>query len=173
MPLKPRICLIGAMAKNRVVGGNNRLLWHLPADLKHFRSLTSGHTVLMGRKTWDSLPERVRPLPGRRNLVCSTNPLWHAEGAERVASVEQALALSANAPELWVIGGGEIWTAALPYAHRVSLTEIHQDFEGDTHFPLLPAGWVEVQRECHRAAAPNDYDFDFVTYERPAPKGDS
>lgn len=161
-----RLHLIYARAANGVIGKDNALPWHLPEDMAHFKRQTMGCPVVMGRKTWDSLPPRFRPLPGRRNVVLTRDPSWRAEGASRAGSIDEALALCADAPEVWVIGGAEVYRQALPRAQRVVVTEIARDFEGDAVMPALGAPWTETSREAHTAA--NGLPFAFVTYE---PKG--
>lgn len=161
--------LIAAMARGRVIGRGNTLPWHLPEDMAHFRAATRGHPVIMGRKTWDSLPQRFRPLPARRNLVVTRNPAWQATGAEPMPSLNAALAATAGAERVFVIGGAELYAAALPLADTLLLTEIDADVDGDAHFPdFAAAGFVEQARERHHAAAPNMFDFAFVTYRRSA-----
>ena len=110
------LVLIAAMARGRVIGREGRLPWHLPEDLAHFRAATRGHAVVMGRKTWDSLPARFRPLPGRRNLVVTRNPAWHAEGADVAQSLDEALARVSGDDRVFVIGGAELYATALPLA---------------------------------------------------------
>lgn len=160
----PRLTLIAAVAANGVIGGNNELLWHLPEDMKRFKALTQGHPVIMGRKTWESLPEKFRPLPNRRNLVISRNAAYEATGAEVFTSVAAARSACADSTQVFVIGGAEIYTQALPEADCLELTELHQAFEGDAFFPaLVEEEWRVIHRDCH---AHNGMDFDFVTYER-------
>jgi dihydrofolate reductase len=130
--------------------------------MAHFKQVTMGSPVIMGRKTWDSVPPRFRPLPGRRNIVVTRQADWNAQGAERAGSLQEALAICASEPQVWVIGGGEIYAQALPLAHVVEVTEIERDFEGDTHAPALGPEWIESRRERHRAAA--GFDYSFVTY---------
>ena len=166
----PRLHLIYARAANGVIGKDNALPWHLPEDMAHFKRQTLGHPVLMGRKTWDSLPPRFRPLPGRRNLVLTRDPSWRAEGALRVGSIDEALALCADAPEVWVIGGAEVYRQALPRAQRVVVTEIARDFEGDAFMPALGPEWRETAREAHTAA--NGLPFAFVSHDRPTGRAD-
>lgn len=161
-----RLNLIYARAANGVIGKDNTLPWHLPEDLAHFKRHTSGCPVLMGRKTWDSLPPRFRPLPGRRNLVLTRQPGWLAEGAETCADLGQALARCADAPEVWVIGGAQLYAQALPLAARVVVTEIARDFEGDAFAPVLSTEWRETAREGHSTHP--TLPFAFVTYERAA-----
>jgi dihydrofolate reductase len=161
------LALIAAVARNGVIGHANRLLWSLPEDLQRFRRTTQGHPVIMGRRTWQSLPERFRPLPGRRNIVVTRDTGWRAAGAETAASLEAALARVADDKRAFVIGGVELFAAALPHAELLLLTEIERDFEGDTKFPPFDRRqFAEVEREPHHAAAPNDFDYAFVTYRR-------
>lgn len=161
----PRINIIFARARNGVIGKDGQMPWHLPEDLAHFKQQTGGAPVLMGRKTWDSLPPRFRPLPGRRNVVITRQADWQAAGAERAASLQDAVALCADAAEIWVIGGGEIYAQALPLAQRAVVTEIERDFEGDTFAPTLNGSWRETARSAHTAAK-DGLPFSFVTYER-------
>ena len=159
------ISLIAAVARNRVIGKDNRLLWHLPEDLRHFRALTHGKPVIMGRKTWESLRPAFRPLPGRLNIVVSRDPAYAAPGATLAASLEEALAKVGAAEEAFVIGGADLYRQALPLAERVYLTEIDADFAGDAHFPELPAGeWMEISRQARQE--PSDFDFSFAVYQR-------
>ena len=163
-----RINLIYARARNGVIGRNNTLPWHLPEDMAHFKRQTAGCPVIMGRKTWDSLPPKFRPLPGRSNLVVTRQAKWHAEGALPAHSLEQALSACAAmqpAPaDVWVIGGAQLNALALPHAHRAIVTELAQDFEGDTFAPQLNADWVETARESHTSS--NAMRFAFVTYNK-------
>jgi len=161
------LALIAAVARNGVIGHGKALPWRLPEDLRHFRRTTLGAPVIMGRKTWDSLPAAFRPLPGRRNIVVTRDAHWHAEGAEAAHSLEAALALAGDAPRAFVAGGAELYTLALPRADELLLTEIDRDFDGDTHFPPWErADFVETARETHRAGPPNDFDYAFVSYRR-------
>lgn len=164
---RPALVLIAAVARDGVIGLGNRLPWHLPEDLQHFKRQTLGRPVLMGRHTWDSLPPRFRPLPGRRNVVLTRQPDWRADGAERANSLAQALDLLAGESEVFVIGGAQLYAEALPLADRLVLTELDAAFAGDAHFPAWPREqFIETARERHRAAPPNDFDFSFVTCER-------
>lgn len=164
---RPLVALIAAVARHGVIGRGNTLPWHLPEDLKHFRETTQGHVVLMGRRTWESLPPRFRPLPGRRNLVLTQQPGWQAEGAEPVPSIEAALARLQGHARVFVIGGAAVYTAALPLADELWLTEIDAGFEGDVHFPAFDRTlFAETSRQRQQAAPPNDFSFDFVTYRR-------
>ena len=137
--------LVWAQARGGVIGAHGRLPWHLPEDLRLFRELTTGSTVVMGRRTWDSLPERSRPLPGRRNVVLTTDPSWTADGAERAAGVAPVLARD-DAGDLWVIGGGRVYAAFLPHADRVVVTDVDTEVDGDTWAPALGPGWTRASR---------------------------
>jgi dihydrofolate reductase len=154
------ITLVVAAARNGVIGKDGAIPWRLPEDLKRFKALTLGHTVVMGRKTWDSLPPKSRPLPGRRNIVATRDAGWTAEGAER-ASLEAALQ---GAGDIFVIGGAEIYRAALPLADRIELTEVQRDFSGDAVFAFDRAGWRETARQDHVTA--DGLAYSFVTLER-------
>ena len=157
-----RIYLVAAVAKNGVIGAQGKMPWHLPEDLKHFKQLTLGHPVLMGRRTWDSLG---KPLPGRENIVISRTPGYEAPGASVASTFEAAIALCTGEPVVFVIGGAEIYAAALPLADGLVLTEIDRDYEGDTRFPDWDRkAWRVSQKETHTAA--NGVRFDFVLYER-------
>jgi dihydrofolate reductase len=157
--------LILARASNGVIGKGNALPWRLPEDMAHLKALTIGHPVIMGRKTWDSLPAKFRPLPGRRNIVVTRNPDWYEAGAERVGSVQEAVQLAFDAEQVFVLGGAQIYAEALPLATRAYVTEIAQAFEGDTFFAGLPeTEWTQSAREEHISA--KGLSFAFVTYER-------
>ncbi len=156
--------IIYARSRNGVIGRDGTLPWHLPEDLAHFKALTQGSPVIMGRKTWDSLPPRFRPLPGRRNVVVTRQAHWRGEGAETATSLEAALALCAGALQAWVIGGAQVNALALPLATVVEATEIDQDFEGDAYAPALGPEWREVSRERHTSAS--GLAFSFVTYRK-------
>jgi dihydrofolate reductase len=167
-----RLNLIYARAANGVIGKDNAMPWHLPEDLAHFKRLTQGWPVIMGRKTWDSLPARFRPLPGRLNIVltrdAATAAQLQAEGALALTGLQQAIAhcatLAEPPAELWVMGGAQIYAQALPLAQRVIVTEIARDYEGDAHAPELGPDWRETARESHVAASGLGYDF--ASYER-------
>ena len=165
----PTLVLIAAMARGRAIGIDNRLPWHLPEDLAHFRRQTTGCPVIMGRKTWDSLPARFRPLPGRRNVVLSRQAGWSAPGAEVAGSVEEALARLADVPKVFVIGGEQVYRAALPRADELVLTELDRDVPGaDAWFPdFTGLGFTEISRESIQPAAPNHHAVCFVTWRRP------
>ena len=163
-PQAPRICLIVALAANRVIGKNNALPWHLPADLKRFKALTTGHPVVMGRKTHESIG---RPLPGRRNLVITRNRDYRAPGCEVVHSVDEAIAACRGAAEIFIIGGAELYRESLPRAHCLELTEIRAEFEGDATFPEFSLErWRETAREIHDNEAGIPFRYDFTRYER-------
>lgn len=160
----PTLTLIAAVARNGVIGKDNRLPWHLPEDLAHFKALTTGHAVVMGRKTWDSLPAKFRPLPQRLNIVVTRDPAFRADGAVIVHSLPAAVA-AAGSEAAFVIGGAEVYALALPLADRLELTEVDVDCEGDARFPEFDrAAWREVVRERHKSA--NGLDYAFVTYQR-------
>jgi dihydrofolate reductase len=165
---RPVLSLIAAVARNGAIGRDNQLLFRLPGDLPRLKRLTLGHPVIMGRKTWDSLPPRNRPLPGRPNLVVTRNPAWQAEGALVVHSLEEALARVAEHPKVFVIGGGQLYAAALPLAEELELTEVDQDADGDAFFPHWSrADFRETFRETHAPdAATGQPGFAFVTYQR-------
>jgi dihydrofolate reductase len=156
--------LIFARAANGVIGNNNTLPWHLPEDMAHFKRLTMGRPVIMGRKTWDSLPPRFRPLPGRPNIVVTRQADWLAEGAQRADSMAQALALCPAEGDAWVIGGAEIYALALPLASSAEVTEIDADYEGDAFAPQFGPQWLEIARE-HQVSA-TGLGFSFVTYRK-------
>ena len=157
-----RIVLVAAVAANGIIGKDGKLPWHLPEDLKHFKRVTMGHPVIMGRKTWESLKG---PLPGRENIVITRQTGYDAPGAAVARSLEAALALCAGEPMACVIGGEQVFRDSLPVASGLIMTEIQQDFPGDTRFPDYDSSqWKETQREAHRAA--NGMRFDFVRYEK-------
>ncbi|HSG75317.1 MAG TPA: dihydrofolate reductase [Burkholderiales bacterium] len=161
-PAGTRVYLVAAVASNGVIGSGGKLPWRLPEDLRHFKELTLGHPVIMGRKTWESLG---KPLPGRENIVVTRAPGFDAPGAHVAGSLEAALALCAGEPLAFVIGGGELYAAALPLADAMVLTEIGREFPGDTNFPPYDrSAWRETQRKPHTAA--DGLRFDFVLYER-------
>lgn len=164
-----RLHLIFARAANGVIGKDGGLPWHLPEDMAHFRRVTSGHPVVMGRKTWDSLPPKFRPLPGRTNIVVTRQGSWKAEGALRAGSLQEAIDLCPAGADVWVIGGAEIYREALPLAQTAVVTEIEAEFDGDAHAPEFGSEWKEVSRERHTTA--NGLSFSRVTY-RNTTRGD-
>jgi dihydrofolate reductase len=160
----PEIALVAAMAENRIIGRNNKLIWRIPEDMKFFRSVTKGHPVVMGRLTFESIG---KPLPGRRNIVLTRNPEFAAEGVETAGSVEEALALASGTTRICVIGGGMVYEAFLPYSNAMYLTWIHHSVEGDASFPM----WDETQwRLTVEDPGPytltNPYAYSFREYRR-------
>jgi dihydrofolate reductase len=159
-----QVCMIFARAANGVIGNNNALPWHLPEDMAHFKRLTSGWPVIMGRKTWDSLPPRFRPLPGRANIVVTRQSDWAETGAQLAFSVTDAIAQCGDAEQVWVIGGAQIYAQAEPLAQRIEVTEIAQDYEGDAFAPQLGPDWRESARED--LVSSKGLKFSFVTYKK-------
>ncbi|MDR5855060.1 dihydrofolate reductase [Caballeronia sp. LZ062] len=162
------LTLIVARARNGVIGRDNQLPWRLPEDLAFFKRTTMGAPIIMGRKTHESIG---RPLPGRRNIVVTRDATRRFEGCDTVTSIDEALALATadGAAEAFLIGGAQLYGDAIGRAQKLIVTEIDADFDGNTRFPAPDASqWREVSRERHRAAAPNDFEFAFVTYERRA-----
>ena len=158
------LSMIVATANNRVIGKDNDMPWHLPADLSYFKKVTLGKPVIMGRKTFESIG---RPLPGRRNIVISRDASYSAEGIDTVTSVEQALAMVNDVEEIMVIGGGAIYNHCLQAATRLYITHIDADIDGDTQFPNYDMEeWVKVSSEKRKADDNNMYDLDFCVYER-------
>ena len=154
------IVLVVAIAQNGVIGKKGAIPWHISDDMKRFKALTIGHTVVMGRKTWDSLPRK--PLPGRINVVVTRQKGWQADGAVAASSLGQAT--SGTSGTVMVIGGAEIYERALPLASRIELTEVHKDFEGDAQFQLDRSGWHETVREDH--VTPDGLRYSYVTLTR-------
>lgn len=151
------------MARNRVIGRDGKLPWHLSADLKRFKAITLGHHIIMGRKTWESIG---RPLPGRTSIVVTRNPSYVAAGATVVSSLAAALESARGDTEVFVIGGAEVYRDALPQADRIYVTELQADYEGDVHFPpLIPAQWRAGKRERH-AAEDDKPAWDLLVYDR-------
>ncbi|NCS66535.1 MAG: diacylglycerol kinase [Hydrogenophilales bacterium CG03_land_8_20_14_0_80_62_28] len=160
--MKPRLSLIVAMARNRVIGIDNTLPWHLPEDLKHFKALTMGHHLIMGRKTYESIG---RPLPGRTTVIVSRDPTYRAAGCLTAGSVAEAIALCQGDDEIFFVGGASLYGQALPFAQRLYLTEIQQDYAGDAYFPaFVRADWREASRTHH--VSEGGLGYDFVVYER-------
>ncbi|MDW5444531.1 dihydrofolate reductase [Polaromonas sp. SM01] len=159
-----RINMIFARSANGVIGSHNRLPWHLPEDMAHFKQLTHGHPVIMGRKTWESLPPKFRPLPGRVNIVITSQTDWSDVGAVVASSFPEALTLCGRDAEVWVIGGAQIYALAKSLAHRVEVTEIEQDYQGDAFAPVLGSALREVSRETHVSS--NGLPFSFITYNK-------
>ena len=160
----PRLHLIYARAANGVIGANGTLPWHLPEDLAHFKRTTLGCPVIMGRKTWDSLPSKFRPLPGRTNIVVTRQENWKENGAQSASNLREALQFCEQSADVWVIGGAQLYALAEPMAQTAVVTEIEKDFEGDAFAPTLGNVWHETSRERHVAA--DGLPFSFVTYTR-------
>lgn len=157
-----QLTLVVAVDANNGIGINNQLPWHLPEDLAHFKRTTSGHPIIMGRKTFDSIG---RPLPNRRNIVITRNPDWQHDGVETVTSIAASKALVGDAPA-FIIGGGQIFADTLTEANRLIVTHIDKVFDCDAFFPAIdPAQWKEIAREKHHSDA-NGFDFSYVTYDR-------
>jgi len=161
-----KLSVIAAIAENGVIGRDGTLPWRLPADLQRFKRLTMGHTIVMGRRTWESIG---RPLPGRQMVVVSRQAAYQAEDVQVVASVDHAIqvAQEAGGKELFIIGGAEIYRHALPQASRLYITRVGADIEGDTHFPVIDfCDWKQIESEPHQADDKNDFDYCFEVYER-------
>lgn len=159
-----QISLIVAMAKNRVIGTDNQLPWHLPADLRHFKSLTLGKPIVMGRKTYESIG---KPLPGRTNIILTQQPNYHAEGCLVVHSIDAVLSAANDTVELMIIGGSTIYAEFLPLAQKIYLTEIDAEIVGDAYFPeLTSTEWQKIAHENYQADEKNAYNYSFVTLER-------
>jgi dihydrofolate reductase len=159
-----RINIVVAMSRNGVIGHNGGLPWRLPADLKQFKSVTMGHPIVMGRKTFESIG---RPLPGRQNIIVSRRPDYRTPGCHMVGSLEAALDAAGDVDEVMVVGGAALYGAALPRTRRIYLTEVQVDLEGDTVFPALDrTEWKETGRDRHGADDNNEYDFSFVILDR-------
>ena len=163
---RPRIGLIWAQARNRVIGKDGVMPWHLPEDLAHFKRTTLSHPVIMGRRTWDSVPPRFRPLPERRNIVVTRQGDWHQIGAERASSLREALQQCESTEQVWIIGGAQIYAQALPLADSLVVTEIDADFDGDAFAPPIGPDWHEVAREP--MASRTGLRGAFVTWRRAA-----
>ena len=152
------IKIIAAMSKNRVIGDSNALIWHLPEDLKRFKQLTTGNTIVMGRKTYESIG---KPLPNRRSIIITRDASYKVDGCEVVNSLEEALLLSNS--DCFIIGGGEIYRQSIGIADRLYITSIDKDFEGDTKFPDIPGEWYESSFE---EFSNDDFKYSFIEYER-------
>ncbi len=158
------ISLIVAKSDNDVIGSRNDLPWYLPADLTHFKELTIGHTVVMGRKTYDSIVGRIRhPLPHRTNVVMTHDTSFAVEGVRVIHNITDIRSLG---DDIFVIGGAEIYRQMLDMADRLYVTEVKATINGDVHFPVIGPEWREIAREPHKKDDRNQYDYDFVTYER-------
>jgi dihydrofolate reductase len=169
MPVVPNLSLIAALSENGVIGRDNGLPWRLPADLAHFKRLTLGKPMVMGRRTWESLPGL---LPGRPHIVVTRSPGYDAPGAQVARGPDEALALAGEVDEVMLIGGAGLYAAMLPSVARMYLTRVHAEIDGDAHFPPFdPAAWREVAREDHAADAKNPHAYSFVTLVRRAEGG--
>ncbi len=156
------VTIVVAISENHVIGKDNKLLWHLPADLKHFKDITTGHSIIMGRKTYESVG---KPLPKRRNIIITRQAI-SIEGCEVVNSVEAALELCKGEQEVFIVGGAEIYRQSLNLTDRIYLTIVHQTFEGDSFFPEIdPKQWKEVSREDHQPDDRNNLPYSFITLE--------
>ena len=159
------ISIIVAIARNGAIGKNNDLLWHIPEDFKWFKKHTSGHTVVMGKRTWESLT--IRPLPGRTNIVISDDPADRFDGCIMVSSIEEAIERMSECQENFIIGGGTVYRQFLPLAHKFYLTRVHQDFDADIFFPEFDTqDWAEIFSEDHPEKEPEKLGFSFYIYER-------
>ena len=159
----PEIVIIAAVAKNRVIGRDNQLIWNIPEDMAHFKALTAGHTVIMGRKTWESLPPRFRPLPGRRNIVVTRQIDYAAAGAEIASSLDSAIALASQDGTVFVIGGADIYKQAMLFANRLEITEIDLNPLGDSWFPEIDAvNWQITSKNT--PPSQSGTGFSFITY---------
>ena len=156
--------LIFARARNGVIGKDNTLPWHLPEDLAHFKQTTLGQPVVMGRKTWESLPPKFRPLPGRTNIVVTRQTDWQADGAVVAHSIEEAMQHCPADAQVWVIGGAEVYAQAMPLAARAVVTEIDADFEGDAFAPQFGPEWVETSHQQQLSST--GLSLHFVTYQK-------
>ena len=163
------IAMIAAVAENGVIGKDNDLAWSLPDDMKYFMNTTKGHYIVLGRKNYDSLPPKFRPLPNRTNVVITRQSDLQLEGAHIVNTLEEAFEFCKknNQEKIFVIGGGQIYKLALPYADTLYITEVHHSFDGDTYFPEFDKNeWMEVSREPHGMDERHLYPFNFVVYKR-------
>lgn len=157
------VSIVVAVSENHAIGKDNKLLWRLPRDLKHFKDITTGHTIIMGRKTYDSVG---RPLPNRRNIIITRQPIT-IEGCEVVNSLDAALALCRDEAEIFIVGGAEIYRQAMHLTNRIYLTLIHKNFEGDTYFPDIKANtWKTIEQEDFEPDEKNPLPYSFITFER-------
>ena len=159
MTHRPTLALIASVARNGAIGRGNELIWRESADLQYFRATTLGHPIVMGRRTWDSLPARFRPLPGRVNIVVTRQADWQAEGTLRAGSIAEAAALCPADTDAWVIGGAEIYAQALPLAQTAVVTEIGVAFDGDAFAPSFGPEWTETSREAHTSSTGLPFSF--------------
>ncbi len=163
------ISIIVAVSENNVIGKDNTLIWHMPADMKFFKETTTGHCIITGRKNYESIPEKFRPLPNRINIVITRQKDYDAPGTIIVGSVEEAIqkATETGDKEIFIIGGGEIFRQSLHLTDKIYFTRIHHSFEGDVFFPeLSTTEWKEVNRRDFKADEKNKYDYSFIEYQR-------
>ncbi len=161
------LSIIVAIARNGVIGSDNRLLWHISEDLRRFKAITSGHTVIMGRKTYESIG---RPLPNRRNIIITRDVNREYAGCEIASSLNNALAMTHSEEEVFIIGGGQVYAEALPFAARLYLTLVDADYEGDTRFPNIQQdAWIETLHETHARGEKFDKPFEFINLVRRLP----
>ena len=164
MATTPLLTMIAAAAENNALGKNNDLIWHISEDLKRFKRLTSGHAIIMGRKTFESMP---KALPNRTNIVLTNKKDYQSEGATVVHTLEDALALVKDDSQPFIIGGGEIYRLFMPYCDRIELTRVHQNFEADVFFPKIDLNqWKEIARENIEATKEQPYDYSYITFEK-------
>ena len=158
------ITIIAAISENNALGKNNQLIWHLPEDLKRFKKLTSGHCVIMGRKTFESLP-KMHPLPNRHNIVITKNKAFKTDGVTTCHSIEEALKKSNHDKQPFIIGGGEIYKEAMGFTQKIELTKIHETFDADTFFPIIDLKkWKLVNEEFHKKTSEVAFGFSYLTY---------
>ena len=161
---RPIVSIVVAMARNRTIGVNNTLPWRCPEDLKHFKALTMGHHMIMGRKTFDSIG---KPLPGRTTVIVTRNENLHIEGCLMADSLENAIANCDSDNEIFIVGGAQLYALSMPLADRLYLTHVQKNVTGDAHFPEFnQAEWLELTREKHSQELPELLEYDFVTYQR-------
>lgn len=164
-----KISIIVAISENNVIGKDNTLIWYLPADMKFFKEKTSGHCVITGRKNYESIPEKFRPLPNRINIIITRQEEYYAPGAIVVRSIEEAIekAKQTGDQEIFIIGGAEIFMQSMHLADKLYLTKIHHSFEGDVFFPMLnPGEWKQVEHQKGLLDEKNKYEHDFFVYEK-------
>lgn len=164
MKTYPKVSIVVAVAENGGIGKDNQLLWHLPADLKHFKNITSGHSIIMGRKTYESIG---KPLPNRRNMVITRNKSLYIEGVETFYDIKDAIEECSGEQEVFIIGGAEIYKQSIGICDQIYLTTVHQDFPADAFFPKLEgSNWKEISSEFHKADEKNKFDYTFSVWSR-------
>ena len=163
------ISLIVAVSENMVIGKDNKLAWHLPDDINYFSNMTKGHSIIMGRKNWESIPKKYRPLPERKNIVVTRNNKFEDKGAIIVNSIEKAVekARRFDEEEIFIIGGGEIYKLGFAYVDKLYITEIYANIDGNTYFPKWnKENWKEISRISHPKDEKHEFDFDYVIYKK-------